>query len=202
MRSSCQPHSNISHSRKTTHRNELPMTCSNLLLCIRSVLLRQYSYQQLWDPRQRKRRWWWRWENPRQSHQCNVLIMLPSKLAVNRALDASPHEEQENLRKTGELIDSHPNMNIRLLWLPRNNPTVGFKRAKQLAFEAIRTADLRDVEGPHTIGNQKRTAKEEAINTWAERWYQSPRSSLAYKTALTKPPDGRTHPTFLIKQDS
>ena len=84
------------------------------------------------------------------NEQQNVL----SKLAVSRALDASPHEEQtislENLRRIGDLLDSYPNMNIRLLLLYRNSLSVGFKRAKQLAFEAIRTADLRDVsvEGP------------------------------------------------------
>ena len=43
---------------------------------------------------------------------CNVLIFLSSKLAVNRALDASLHVEQivylENLRRIGDLLDSHP----------------------------------------------------------------------------------------------
>ena len=38
--------------------------------------------------------------------------------------------------------------------------------------------------------------------TWAERWNQVPHSSLTYKTALTKPPNGRAHPTFLAKQKS
>jgi hypothetical protein len=36
----------------------------------------------------------------------------------------------------------------------------------------------------------------------AEWWHQAPRSSLAYKTVLTKPPDGRPHPTFLVRQDT
>jgi hypothetical protein len=138
--------------------------------------------------------------------QCNVLIFLSSNFAVSKALDASPHEEQatsiECLQKIGELLDTHPNMNIRLLWLPRTIPSVGLKRARQLAFEAIRTADLRGVEEPHSIKDQRQKTKEAAITAWAERWHQAPRSSLAYQTALTKPPDGRPHPTFLVRQDT
>jgi hypothetical protein len=93
-------------------------------------------------------------------------------------------------------------MNIRLLWLPRAIPSVGFKRAKQLALEAIHTADLRDIEEPHSIKNQKQKTKQAAIATWSERWHEAPRSSLAYQTALTKPPDGRPHPTFLVRQEA
>ena len=140
-----------------------------------------------------------------QPHQ-NIFILLPSHFAISRVLDASPHEEQavsiEYLRRLGELLNTHPGLNISLLWLPRNIPSVGFKRAKQLALEAIRTADLRDVEEPHTIKAQKKKTKENVTATWAERWHQMPRSSLAYRTALTKPPDGRAHPTFLARQDA
>ena len=125
---------------------------------------------------------------------------------MNKVLDASPHEEQEvtikYLERIGELLEAHPNINIRLLWLPRAIPSVGFQRAKNLAFEAIRTADLRDVDEPHSIKDQKKKTRDAAITAWAERWHQAPRSSLAYKTALTKPPDGRPHPTFLVRQDA
>jgi len=37
---------------------------------------------------------------------------------------------------------------------------------------------------------------ENAIRKWADRWHQSPRTSLAYQTALTKPPDGKSLSTF------
>ena len=61
-------------------------------------------------------------------------------------MNASPHEEQavsiDCLRRIGELLDAHPNTNIWLLWLPRTIPSDGFKRAKQLTLEAIRTADF------------------------------------------------------------
>jgi hypothetical protein len=78
------------------------------------------------------------------------------------------------VKKVDELLDAHPNANIWLLWLPRTLPSVGFKTAKQLSLEAIRTADLRDVEEPHTIKDQQKKTKEIAIATWAERWHQTP----------------------------
>jgi hypothetical protein len=78
---------------------------------------------------------------------------------------------------------------------------VGFKRAKQLAFEALRTAEPNTEEEPHTIKNQRKKTRDDTIAKLAERWHESPRSSLAYRTALTKPPDGKAHPTFLTGKE-
>jgi hypothetical protein len=50
-------------------------------------------------------------------------------------------------------------MNFPLLWLPRTIPFVGFKRAKQLALEAIRTAEPNPDDDPHTIERQKKKTK-------------------------------------------
>jgi ribonuclease HI len=129
-----------------------------------------------------------------------VVITTPSSFAINKALNPSPHDEQnislECLTKIGELMDLFPVLNIQLLWLPRSSPFVGFKRAKQLALEAIRSAELTPELEPHTIKHQKKKTKEAATASWADRWHKAPRTSLIYRTALTKPPDGRTHPTF------
>jgi hypothetical protein len=95
---------------------------------------------------------------------------------------------------------SHPGLKVTIAWLPRNCPFIGFRRARQLALEAIRTADLEAVMEPQTIQSQKARAKQQAIQTWTERWHQAPRTSFAYQTALTKPPDGRPHPTFKATQ--
>ena len=141
-----------------------------------------------------------------QHDEQNVLIFLPSAFAVNKVTDTSPHEEQETtiryLERIGEILETHPHTNIRLLWLPRANPSVGFNRAKRLALDAIRTANLRVDDEPHSIKEQRKKTKDAAVAAWGERWHQTPRSSLAYKTALTKPPDGRPHPTFLVRQDA
>jgi hypothetical protein len=138
------------------------------------------------------------------SHQpadpLKVTITSPSNFAITKVLSAAPHEEQNItigcLGKLGELMTAFPQVSIQLLWLPRSTPFVGFKRAKQLALEAIHTADPNPDDKPHTIKHQKKKTKEAAVTTWANRWHDLPRTSLAYRTALTKPPDGRTHPTF------
>jgi hypothetical protein len=70
---------------------------------------------------------------------------LPAKQMYYRVPATSTLWYLECLGRIGELLDAHPNLNIRLLWLPRSIPPVGFKRAKQLALEAIHTADLRGV---------------------------------------------------------
>ena len=129
-------------------------------------------------------------------------IALPSGSALKKALDASPHDDQEEsillLRKLSAIFETHPDTNIVLLWLPRRIPFIGFKRAKQLALEAIRTANLAGILEPHTINNQKETTKDTAIAKWAERWHQSPHTSKAYQTALTMPPDGKPHHTLHV----
>jgi len=117
---------------------------------------------------------------------------------IRRALDTSPHEEQATsikcLIKIGELMNTYPHLNICLLWLPRSAPFVGFKRARQLALEAIRTTDWRADEEPHSIKDQKSRTETTVVTAWAERWHQMPCNSLAYRTALTRPPDGQPHP--------
>jgi hypothetical protein len=129
-----------------------------------------------------------------------VTLALPSGAAVNRALDASPHEDQETsisiLRRLGIILESHPNTNIVIIWLPRDAPFEGFQRAKELALDAIRIANPTDIIEPQTINSQKEKSKDAAIAAWATKWHQSPHTSKAYQTALTTPPDGKPHHTF------
>ena len=136
--------------------------------------------------------------------QETITILLSSSSALSRALDPSTHEEQEtalhHLEALGKILNAFPNINVVLQWLPKKIPFVGFRRAKQLALEAIRTADAANLEDPQTIKNQKKTAREAAINAWATKWHQAPRTSLVYTTVLRTPPDGRMHHTFQPKR--
>jgi hypothetical protein len=72
----------------------------------------------------------------------------------------------------------------------------GLRKAKQLAPEAVPTANINEEDESRTVDDQDRRTKAAAIEELARRWHQSPRNSLAYHTALTRPPDGRIHPTF------
>jgi ribonuclease HI len=135
-----------------------------------------------------------------------VTIALPSGAAVSKALDASPHGDQEEsillLRRLSVILESHPNTNIVLLWLPRKAPLEGFRRAKQLALEAIRTTNIDEIIEPHTINNQQKATKDAAIAAWADKWHKSPHTSKVYRTALTMPPDGKPHHTFHLANTS
>ena len=127
-------------------------------------------------------------------------ILLPSNPALLKALDPSTHEEQAvslgHLRRLGDMLTAHPSIDITLHWLPRKIHFVGFRRAKKLAFHAIRMASPADFEEPFSLKKQKEMARTGAIAKWAERWHQAPRTSLAYQTAIRAPPDGRAHHTF------
>ena len=122
-----------------------------------------------------------------------IMIATVSSFAINKVLNCSPHEEQnmslECMNKIGELLDSYPDLNIQLLWLPRSAPFVRFKKAKQLALEAICTVDPTPDQEPHMIKHQKKKTKEATIATWANRWHEAPCTSLVYRTMLTKLPD-------------
>jgi hypothetical protein len=137
--------------------------------------------------------------HPAQTHSPTFLL-LPSSPAIGKALNASLHEEQEtaiqHLNKLGKLITSYPNMNIKLLWLLKAGPFIGFKRAKQLTLKVICTTNLTNVKELHTIQSQRKATKDAAIAKWTKHWHQSPHTSLAYCTALTTPPNRRPHPTF------
>ena len=62
----------------------------------------------------------------------------------------------------------------------------------------VSNTDLTDIHEPQSINKQKEAAKRAAIATWQERYYDNPRTSLAYKTALRSPPDGKAHHTFNV----
>src|SRR5258707_2521431 len=138
--------------------------------------------------------------------QGDFIITLPSNFAVSKALDASPHEDQvatlNYLETLSELLTSFPEINIWLLWLPRSGPFVSFRRVRQLALKAIHITDLNTDEETHSIKDQKRRTKGVATISWAEQWHQELCTSLAYRTALMLPPNGKPHPTFLTRGEA
>ena len=103
------------------------------------------------------------------------------------------------MEQIDNILCFHPNStNAHLLWLPKAIPFIGFRRAKQLTMEAIWTADLKEVDEPHSINEQKCKMKAAAVEEWTQQWHQAPHESLIYCTTLTKLPDRRAHPSFNI----
>jgi hypothetical protein len=133
-------------------------------------------------------------------HRETFKILFSSNLALCKALDPSTHEEQatslSHLERLGALFSTHPNTNIILQWLPKKIHFTGFRRAKQKALSAIRLTNTDTLQEPPSIKKLRETAKDKAIAAWAESWHLAPRTSLAYRTALRAPPDGRAHHTF------
>jgi hypothetical protein len=134
--------------------------------------------------------------------QALIIFLIPSVSALNRALDTSLHEEQAasigHLTKLGELLSTYPNIKVKLQWLPKKVPFIRFWRARQLAFEAICTADTIYLHKPKSIKKQKDTTKCTAIPIWEGCYYNNPCSSMACKMALQNPLDGKAHHTFNI----
>jgi hypothetical protein len=105
------------------------------------------------------------------SHQLTDPLMVSitslSNFAITMALNTTSHEEQNItigcLEKLGKLMTAFPQMNFPLLWLPRTIPFISFKRVKQLALEAIRTAKPNPNDDPYTIECQKKKTKEATI---------------------------------------
>jgi hypothetical protein len=132
--------------------------------------------------------------------QALIMLLIPSVPALNRTLDASTHDEQEtsirHLNTLGEILTTFPNIRVSLQWIPKKDPFVGFRRTRQLAFEAIRTADTTERQEPPSIKKQKETAEQTAIATLEDRYYNGPRTSFAYQTALREPPNGKAHHAF------
>ena len=132
----------------------------------------------------------------------NTIICLSSNPATTRALDASPHKDQQvsidYLYWIDDLLNTFPHVNITLIWLPRLAPFIGYKRARQLALGAICTTNITTLEEPHMIRNQKEDSKCKAVEEWTKCWHKLPCDSLIYQTTLLKPPDGHTLPIFCL----
>jgi hypothetical protein len=134
-----------------------------------------------------------------------ILLLTSAGSAASHALDASPHDNQPTSLQCLEHIDgillNRPELRIRVGWLPKAAPFIGCKRARQLALEAARTGTLDPENDPHSIGSQKQGSKQAAVAAWADQWHKDPHTSLVYRIALTQPPDGQPHATFLNPAD-
>ena len=136
-----------------------------------------------------------------------VTISSPSGAAISKALDTSPHDNQEEsisfLRRLSNILESYPETNIVLLWLPQKAAFAGFDKAKKLAMEAICAADPADIIEPHSINNQKDSTKSTAIAAWAERWHQSPpHFEKPIEQRSPHPRMGNPHHTFHVTHSS
>ena len=69
---------------------------------------------------------------------------------------------------------------------------VGFKRSRHLVLEAVKKPPL-NMQRPPSVQYQRAESKAIALKDWEQQFYENPRQSQAYNSALTTPPDGRAH---------
>ena len=88
---------------------------------------------------------------------------------------------------------------MRIAWFNQEDAQQAYQTTRRLIRDAIKQRAPPN-QTPATINYQRQEAKAEATRAWEERWHENPRTSLAYHTACTKPPDGRIHPILRIQQ--
>ena len=103
------------------------------------------------------------------------------------------------MRSIDRILLESANCSLRFAWGKRADTQVAYKQAKTLALDAIKDPFDPNRE-PYTINYQHAQAKSEATRQWEERWHADPRTSLAYHTACTSPPDGRPHPILQVQK--
>jgi len=139
---------------------------------------------------------------PRHQHDGPLFLFNSTKATISTLNNSKPGPNQptqlENFRYVSDTLISHTNTSLRFSWFKHNDAP--------MAYRNIRVAALRAAKGPTdpgkdtvSINHQRQAAQAEAIRSWEERWHENPRTSLAYRTACTKPPDGRLHPILRIQ---
>jgi hypothetical protein len=99
--------------------------------------------------------------------------------------------------KIDALLSEYPQITLMLQYAKRNPALGGFRRARQLALEAVRRP-LNNDQHPPSIHFQRTENKAEAISNWSEIYSKNPRLSQAYNSALVTPPDGKVHQILWI----
>ena len=90
-------------------------------------------------------------------------------------------------------------LTLRISWFKHEDAREAHQNTKKIAYDAVKkrvNADHNKV----SINYQRQQTKAEAFREWEKRWHENPRTSLAYRTACVKPPDGRLHPILRIQQ--
>jgi len=130
-----------------------------------------------------------------------VQLISGSPVATQQLFSFSQHATQHAslslARKVDALLTEHPQLILNFQYAKRSPALVGFKRARQLALEAVRRP-LTNTRRPPSLHFQRAENKSAAFVAWGELYRVNPRQSQAYNSALTNPPDGQAHTILRI----
>jgi len=125
-----------------------------------------------------------------------VLLVTGSATALHRFLNFSQHDTQylslEFAQTIDTLLTTYTQISLTIEFAKKSSALVGFKRARHLVLEAAK-GPLADSQYPPSIQYQRAESKAAAVSAWERQYYDNPRRSQAYDSALTTPPDGRMH---------
>ena len=125
-----------------------------------------------------------------------VQLITGSHTALNLFLNFSPHDSQPTSLNIAHEIDTllteNPLLYIKIQHAKRGPVLEGYKRVRQLAFEAVKRPLPNEYQAPSTRYQREET-RTAAIETWGQRYHENPRHSQAYNCALVTPPDGHAH---------
>jgi len=136
-------------------------------------------------------------------HQGPIYIFNNIKATIPKFADTRPGPYQPTtltiLCHSDHLLRTNADLTLRIAWHNPEDDREPVATTKRLALEVIRnTTDPN--QNPQTINFQRQQAKMEATQKWEAQWYENPRTSLAYRTACTKLPDGKIHPILRAQQ--
>lgn len=96
------------------------------------------------------------------------------------------------------ILSEHTDTLILVEWTPADTRLPGFchvttRAQRECAQESEEDLAVRNVL---SATFQKAKSRAEALEQWVQEWYKKPRASHAYRLALSKPPDGYSHPLW------
>jgi hypothetical protein len=97
------------------------------------------------------------------------------------------------------ILHDHADINFRVSGFKHEDTQGAYCNTKKLALAAVRGPIHPD--NTITTNYLRQQVKSDATKKWEEQWHASPRTSLAYRTACTQPPNGRPHPILIAHQE-
>jgi hypothetical protein len=111
-------------------------------------------------------------------HEGPIYIFNSTKATVSKYADTRPGPDQPTQLDitwyTELILRAHADISLRISWFKHEDAREAYQNIKKIAFQ-----------GEETRKRRTRTSQ---------------RTSLAYRTACTKPPDGKLHPKLRIQQ--
>jgi hypothetical protein len=136
-------------------------------------------------------------------HHGPIYIFNSTKATVLKFADTKSGPDQpiqpDIAWYTDLILRKHADVSLRVSWFKHEDAREAHRNTKKMALDAVKKC-INTNQEQTTINYERQQAKAEATCKWEERWHANPRTSLAYRTACTKPPDGRIHPILHIQQ--